>query len=1050
MKKLILYIIITIFSVGELFANTTEKEYPSTQGSEFYFSIMRARNARAKDLTLLVSTQENGVIRLTNPRTGTTHDYPITASQVTVIPLMSVTKTNSTENSGIVTATGSHTDSYTIIANSAQDKGYFIQAFKTGGDPTNESDRIKVSIYASMAAESSFDVANVLPIEALGNEYYVISRSGNNTGGDSAPYWPSEAMIVATEDNTVIEITPTSELGPNTAGTNPQGDILGTFEVTLQRGQTYLITANSGSRVGADDLTGTRIKVKDDGNAGGNKCKKIAVFSGNQHGGGDNSQNRDTDYEFEQLFPTHLWGTNFMVASTIIDGPYAEYPDLVRIVAAKPCTELHLTGKFYVGTRNEVVNGTAPLVTDTVVTINQTGYYDVRLADKTDAVFIKSSQKVQVGLMPTRRKDDNDGSPSLITIAPIEQYLNKITFAAAKGPSLNAHFVLITSLTSICQKTKLNNIELSDANNLANTNYSIFDTKGATWTLTSNPLYSFIKLQIYTDINYTLENIENPTKGGFNAYVYGDGNTIGYGYSVGSAARPMELSFTATDVATGYKVDNEEMSNLDVCMGGELLFEIDVPQSFEKIEWNFGDGEFATTTGNTVTHRYATDGIYDITINVYKTDIECYMENLNLVEEITSQIRIKKEVKTSYAATDYCFGETLTSQRTSNFTSSEVAYKWSTNATTESITLTSPIADYGSSIKVWVATYSTDITSPNYCTSYIDTFYVNIRPIQTAAPIVLSPQCKGTTIASTRTSADFGGNTPTYLWSTGETTKTITLADDYGVTKKYWVLSKYNCAIADTFVVNIINEVTNQITTAPPHVCEGTAVTLQATQSGPVNSYGWFIGATSIANGTLSVNESPSTTTTYTFKSVGDCQTLSKDIEVKVNPQIVGLLLTADPPNPQPGQSVTLTASTSSIGNYIYTWSNNVNNPNSTGNVNTDNPSEGNKTYIVTAKDVDELCSAIDDVAISVGKLPTVITPYTLGANDEFSPGYDCIIFVFNRIGQKIFEGNNIWDGTNTFAGGRKADPGVYYYIIADKNTRKALVKGTIEVVKKN
>ena len=63
---------------------------------------------------------------------------------------------------------------------------------------------LDVSLYASHAAAQSFDVANVFPIEALGNDYYVLSDWGNNNGN-----WSAEALIVATEDNTTIEISPT-------------------------------------------------------------------------------------------------------------------------------------------------------------------------------------------------------------------------------------------------------------------------------------------------------------------------------------------------------------------------------------------------------------------------------------------------------------------------------------------------------------------------------------------------------------------------------------------------------------------------------------------------------------------------------------------------------------------------------------------------------------------------------------------------------------------------------------------------------------------------
>ena len=56
---------------------------------------------------------------------------------------------------------------------------------------------------------------------------------------------------------------------------------------------------------------------------------------------------------------------------------------------------------------------------------------------------------------------------------------------------------------------------------------------------------------------------------------------------------------------------------------------------------------------------------------------------------------------------------------------------------------------------------------------------------------------------------------------------------------------------------------------------------------------------------------------------------------------------------------------------------------------------------------------------------------------------------MFNRFNEKVFEGNDGWDGTLNCAlakKGVKADPGVYYYYMTfpDGSTHK----GIIEVVK--
>jgi hypothetical protein len=75
-------------------------------------------------------------------------------------------------------------------------------------------------------------------------------------------------------------------------------------------------------------------------------------------------------------------------------------------------------------------------------------------------------------------------------------------------------------------------------------------------------------------------------------------------------------------------------------------------------------------------------------------------------------------------------------------------------------------------------------------------------------------------------------------------------------------------------------------------------------------------------------------------------------------------------------------------------------------------------------------------------KLPTILTPYDgNGLNDYFMKSYE--VEIFNRYGQKVFSGNDGWDGTYR---GVLADPGVYFYVVVMKNGK--VEKGTIELVK--
>gem|GEM_PF-1937856 len=80
--------------------------------------------------------------------------------------------------------------------------------------------------------------------------------------------------------------------------------------------------------------------------------------------------------------------------------------------------------------------------------------------------------------------------------------------------------------------------------------------------------------------------------------------------------------------------------------------------------------------------------------------------------------------------------------------------------------------------------------------------------------------------------------------------------------------------------------------------------------------------------------------------------------------------------------------------------------------------------------------------------IPDIITPYNQnGLNDTFmtprdgKPGYR--VEIYNRYQQKVFEGDNGWDGTYR---GQLAEPGTYFFRIFMKDGR--VLKGPLEVAK--
>lgn len=104
-------------------------------------------------------------------------------------------------------------------------------------------------------------------------------------------------------------------------------------------------------------------------------------------------------------------------------------------------------------------------------------------------------------------------------------------------------------------------------------------------------------------------------------------------------------------------------------------------------------------------------------------------------------------------------------------------------------------------------------------------------------------------------------------------------------------------------------------------------------------------------------------------------------------------------------------------------------------------PTDSSKYYVLVG---DGVCPAVPSNLYNIDvltRVPTAFTPYRKdGLNDIFLEKRQ--VSIFDRYGQKIFEGTNGWDGLDY--NGRMVDPGVFFYDAIINGVR---FKGTIEVV---
>ena len=222
-------------------------------------------------------------------------------------------------------------------------------------------------------------------------------------------------------------------------------------------------------------------------------------------------------------------------------------------------------------------------------------------------------------------------------------------------------------------------------------------------------------------------------------------------------------------------------------------------------------------------------------------------------------------------------------------------YLWSTGETTQSITV-SPNS----------TTAYTVIVS-NAMDSDTDDVLVTVNPNPTASAGVNVSIFEG---ESTMLTASGGG---TYLWSTGETTQSITVSPNSTTTYSVIVLLN-DCEDTDSVIVTVnLSEVTANAG-GDVSICKGDSITLTASGG---TDYLWNTGET-----TQSILVNPNATTNYTVLVSNDISSNTDDVTVQVNP-VPEVSVSGDATILE-GDYITLSAS----GANRYEWSNGATEPN--------------------------------------------------------------------------------------------------------------------------
>lgn len=428
-----------------------------------------------------------------------------------------------------------------------------------------------IAVYAFNERRRSADGTVILPISALGKDYYVTSHYEVMTA--NVPYNAnsndeSTLLIVAVEEATRLEITPSvNTLTGNAAGTP--------FTIELNTGQSYQLKAK-------DDLTGTRVRVIGDT---ADDCKNLAVFGGNKWTSVGNC-GAANDHLYQQMYPTTTWGMDYIHMS--YDGRSSG--ELVKVLAAEDNTTVFLNGDN-AGTINAGQFLTFDFPSDFTASIN---------TSKPAAVTgFSKSQECNSPSEPFYL----DGDPFMITYSPNEQLLTSITFNAIQLPSINRHYVNVLVKAEAINRTFLDG-------QMVGNSFQV---------VPENPDFAFARIPINQGV-HRLSNAD-----GFIAYVYGFGEIESYGYATGASLDNLNFE---VEPEYEFEVDGDRVACLNQLADWEIFPENEV---FTYFVWDFGDGS-DSKVGKLVDHLYTEPGTYEVKVTASISEFSCDLQEEILFE----------------------------------------------------------------------------------------------------------------------------------------------------------------------------------------------------------------------------------------------------------------------------------------------------------------------------------------------------------------------------------------------------------------------------------
>lgn len=358
---------------------------------------------------------------------------------------------------------------------------------------------VPVAVYAHMYGPLVSGATMLMPVETYGYSYYSVNYY-QTTSQSSPNGWFSWAHVIASEDNTRIEITPSD--------TTKEGWLPGTVNVVnLNKGEVYNIFGKAifdGNAANASkDMTGSKFVsiVGSDG-----RCHPMAVFSGSS--GIRLCRGDGGEYMHQQVFPSQAWGTRYLTYHTVNN----------------TTTNITETNRNYY--RVCVSDPTAVVRRNGIVLTGLIKNFFYEYLDSTGGDYITSDKPILVSQYTPNKNQcwnfpttspapPSYGDPEMFYLSPIEQGQKSVLFYVSRKSTIDYVYANIHLPTNAVPSLRVDGAVVPAAQIIPHPNFPSY----------SVALVRFIgpaaQHRIIAD-------------SAFNATVYGLGNYESYGYNVGT------------------------------------------------------------------------------------------------------------------------------------------------------------------------------------------------------------------------------------------------------------------------------------------------------------------------------------------------------------------------------------------------------------------------------------------------------------------------------------------------------------------------------------